>query len=76
MLTQPLLQQLHELRLRGMAAGLEQQISAHHQCGPELRGAARTFDPTRVARATVLPTAPAAALGALPAARGARRIWI
>jgi DNA replication protein DnaC len=27
MLTQPLLQQLHELRLRGMAAGLEQQLS-------------------------------------------------
>lgn len=25
MLTQPLIQQLHELRLRGMAAGLEQQ---------------------------------------------------
>jgi hypothetical protein len=27
MLTQPLLQQLHALRLRGMAAGLEQQLS-------------------------------------------------
>jgi hypothetical protein len=27
MLTQPLLQQLHELRLRGMAAALEQQLS-------------------------------------------------
>jgi DNA replication protein DnaC len=28
MLTQPLLQQLHDLRLRGMAAGLEQQLSS------------------------------------------------
>ena len=27
MLTQPLLQQLHELRLRGMAAALEQQLT-------------------------------------------------
>ena len=27
MLTQPLLHQLHELRLRGMAAALEQQLS-------------------------------------------------
>ena len=29
MLTQPLLHQLHELRLRGMAAALEQQLSTH-----------------------------------------------
>jgi hypothetical protein len=28
MLTQPLLQQLHELRLRGMAAAFEQQLTS------------------------------------------------
>ena len=28
MLTQPLIEQLHELRLRGMAAALEQQVLA------------------------------------------------
>ena len=46
MLTQPLLQQLHELRLRGMAAALEQQLSTQARTSSRSTNAWRSSSST------------------------------
>ena len=77
MLTQPLLQQLHELRLRGMAAAL--RAATHYAQPPtslNVRGAARPPDPARAHRAQSCRLAPATALGQAHPERGALRISI
>ncbi len=73
MLIEPMIQQLHQLRLRGMAAGLEQLLRSAQHASVELRGTTERDDPARDHRARLQALGAAAALGEAAAERSARR---